>query len=279
MPDIGFVNGRFTPLAEATVSVEDRGFQFGDGVYEVVRTYHGKPFHLDAHLDRLERSAKAIELPLPWTIQQWAEYVREGITRGGYPESKIYLQLTRGKAPRDHVFPAPAKPTAVMTVREMKPTDSALQSSGVAVMTMDDWRWGRCDIKSVNLLPNVMARQRAKQAGTFEAVFIRNGQVTEGAVSNVMVVMAGRVLTAPEGELILSGVTRTLVLDLARKEGLSVEERFVTSDELLHADEVFLTGTTVEVMPVIRVDGKPVGTGKPGPITLKLQAAFRRFVG
>lgn len=279
MPDIGFVNGKFMPLEEATVSVEDRGFQFGDGIYEVIRTYHGHPFQLDAHLARLERSAKAIELSLPWTIQQWATYIRDGIKRSGYPESKVYLQLTRGPAPRDHVFPASAKPTSVMTVREMKPVDPALQAAGVAVMTMDDWRWGRCDIKSVNLLPNVMARQKAKQAGAFEAVFIRNGQVTEGAVSNVMVVKAGRVLTAPEGEFILSGVTRTLVLELARKEGLLVEERFVSVDELLRADEIFLTGTTVEVLPVIRVDGTPIGSGKPGPVTQKLLAAFRRFVG
>lgn len=261
------------------VSVEDRGFQFGDGIYEVIRTYHGQPFQLDAHLARLERSAKAIELPLPWNLQQWATHVRDGIKRSGYPESKVYLQLTRGAAPRDHVFPASAKPTAVMTVREMKPLDPVLQASGVSVVTMDDWRWGRCDIKSVNLLANVMARQKAKQAGAFEALFIRNGQVTEGAVSNVMFVKAGRVLTAPEGEQILSGVTRTIILELARKEGLPVEERFATKDELLKADEVFLSGTTVEVLPVIRVDGKPVSSGKPGPVTQKLQAAFQRFVG
>lgn len=279
MPDIGFVNGRFMPLEEATVSVEDRGFQFGDGIYEVIRTYRGQPFQLDAHLVRLERSAKAIELPLSWTIQQWAAYVRDGIKRSGYAESKVYLQLTRGTAPRDHVFPAAARPTAVMTVREMRTVEPALQASGVAIMTMDDWRWGRCDIKSVNLLPNILARQKAKQAGAFEALFIRNGQVTEGAVSNVMIVKDGRVLTAPEGETILSGVTRTLVLELARKDGLPVEERFVTRDELLHADEIFLTGTTVEVLPVIRVDGKPVCSGRPGPVTQKLQAAFQRFVG
>lgn len=279
MPDIGFVNGRFMPLEEATVSVEDRGFQFGDGVYEVIRTYRGQPFQLDAHLARLERSAKAIELPMPWTIPQWAAHARDGIKRSGYADSKVYLQLTRGTAPRDHVFPAAARPTAVMTVREMRMVEPALQTSGVAVMTMDDWRWGRCDIKSVNLLPNILARQKAKQAGAFEAVFIRNGQVTEGAVSNVMVIKAGRVLTAPEGETILSGVTRTLVLELARKEGLPVEERFVTRDELIHVDEVFLTGTTVEVLPVTRVDGKPVASGKPGPVTQKLQAAFQRFVG
>jgi D-alanine transaminase len=169
-----------------------------------------------------------------------------------------------------------------MTVREMKPMEPALQTSGVAVMTMDDWRWGRCDIKSVNLLPNILARQKAKQAGAFEALFIRNGQVTEGAVSNVMIVKAGRILTAPEGEQILSGVTRTLVLELARKEGLPVEERFATRDELLQADEIFLTGTTVEVLPVIRVDGKaigPGGSGKPGSVSLKLQTAFQRFIG
>jgi D-alanine transaminase len=279
MPDIGFVNGRFMPLEEATVSVEDRGFQFGDGIYEVIRTYHGNPFHLDAHLARFERSARAIELPLPWAIQQWTAYVNEGIKRSGYAESKVYLQLTRGAAPRDHAFPAAPKPTSVMTVREMKPMDPALQATGVAVMTMDDWRWGRCDIKSVNLLPNVMARQKAKQAGAFEAIFVRQGQVTEGAVSNVMIVEAGRVLTAPEGEHILSGVTRTIVLELARKEGLPVEERFVSLEELLRADEIFLTGTTVEVLPVIRVDGKRVSNGKPGPVTFKLQTAFRRLIG
>ena len=266
------------PLEEATVSVEDRGFQFGDGIYEVIRTYHGQPFQLDAHLARLERSANAIELPLSWNIQQWATHVKDGIKRSGYPESKVYLQLTRGTAPRDHVFPASAKPTAVMTVREMRPMDPTLRDSGVTVMTMDDWRWGRCDIKSVNLLPNVMARQKAKQAGAFEALFIRNGQVTEGAVSNVMMVKAGRLLTAPEGERILSGVTRTIILELARKEGLQVEERFVMVEEFQRADEIFLTGTTVEVLPVIRVDGKTIGTGTPGPITQKLQAAFQRFV-
>jgi len=277
MPDIGFVNGRFLPLEDAAVSVEDRGFQFGDGVYEVIRTYHGRPFQLEAHLLRLERSARAIDLPVPWGVPQWITYVQDGIARGGYPESKVYLQLTRGVAPRDHAFPDSVNPTAVMTVREMKPMDPVKLASGVAVMTMDDWRWGRCDIKSVNLLPNVLARQKAKQAGAFEALFIRNGRVTEGAVSNVMVVREGRVVTAPEGEWILSGVTRTLVLELARKEGLPVEERFVTRDELLCADEVFLTSTTIEVLPVIRVDGKPVRNGKPGPVTLTLQAAFRRF--
>ena len=279
MPDNGFLNGRFMPLADTMVPVEDRGYQFGDGIYEVIRTYHGKPFQLDAHLERLERSAKAIDLPLHWTIQQWATHVQEGIRRGGYAESKVYLQLTRGVAPRDHAFPEAVRPTAVMTIREMRPLDPALRVEGVGVITVEDLRWGRCDIKSVNLLPNVMARQRAKEAGAFEAVFVRARKVTEGAVSNVMLVRDGRVVTAPEGPQILSGVTRSIVLSLARKDGVPVEERELSLEELRRADEVFLTGTTVEVLPVVRVDGVPVGSGKPGSLTVRLGARFRECVG
>jgi len=279
MPDIGFVNGRFLPLEEATVSVEDRGFQFGDGVYEVIRTYHGRPFHLDAHLARLERSAKAIELPLPWNIQQWTAHVHEGIKRGGYAESKVYLQLTRGAAPRDHSFPASTKPTAVMTVREMRPMDPALQASGVTVMTMDDWRWGRCDIKSVNLLPNVMARQKAKTEGANEALFVRGGRVTEGSSSNVFGVIKGRICTTPTGPGILPGVTRVLVLRIAKSSGLSVSETELPLRRLISADEVFLSGTTVEVLPVVRIDGRRIGNGKPGRITRSIAESFRLMAG
>ncbi|MBM4123228.1 MAG: amino acid aminotransferase, partial [Nitrospira sp.] len=208
MPDIGFLNGRFLPLAQTMVSVEDRGFQFGDGVYEVVRTYHGIPFQLDAHLARLERSAEAIRLAMPYQAKDWRDFVTEGLKQGGYEDSKVYIQVTRGAAPRDHAFPAAATPTAVMTVRAMKPLDAALRATGVGVITLEDPRWGRCDIKSVNLLPNVMAKQRAQEAGAFEAIFVRDGLVTEGAVSNVMAVRNGMLLTAPEGPHILSGVTR-----------------------------------------------------------------------
>jgi D-alanine transaminase len=279
MPDIGFLNGRFMPLAQALVSVEDRGFQFGDGVYEVVRTYHGVPFQLDAHLARLERSAKAIGLAMPYQAKDWRGFVAEGLKQGGYEDSKVYIQVTRGVAPRDHVFPAAAIPTVVMTVRTMRPLDAALRATGVGVITMEDPRWGRCDIKSVNLLPNVMAKQRAKEAGAFEAIFVHDGRVTEGAVSNVMVVRNGRLFTAPEGPRILSGVTRAVVLTLARKEGLAVEERSVSLEDLQTADEVLLTGTTVEVLPVVRVDGKPIGAGQPGPVTQRLYARFTETIG
>ncbi len=279
MPDIGFLNGCFLPLEQTRVSVEDRGFQFGDGIYEVVRTYRGTPFQLEAHLARLERSAKAIGLTMPYQARDWRDFVAEGIKRGGYEESKVYIQVTRGVAPRDHAFPAAASSTVVMTIRAMKPLAQALRETGVGVVTMEDLRWGRCDIKSVNLLPNVMAKQRAHEAGAFEAVFVRDGLVTEGAVSNVMVVQAGALFTAPEGERILSGVTRALVLELARKEGVAVRERAVTLAELRGADEVFLSGTTVEVLAVVRVDGTVVGEGRPGKLTGLLGARFQSLLG
>lgn len=274
MPDIGFLNGRFMPLEEAMVPVEDRGYQFGDGVYEVIRTYGGVPFRLEAHVSRLERSAQAIGLPVPYPLRQWRAFVTEGLRLGGYHESKVYIQLTRGVAPRDHLFPMGGDPTTVMTVREMRPLSPAVHETGVAVITMEDFRWGRCDIKSINLLPNVLARQRAKEAGAFEAVFVRDGTVTEAAVSNVMAVKAGALITAPECERILAGVTRAVVLALARKEGVPVQERFLSLEELRGADEVLLTGTTVEVLAVIRVDGAPIGTGKPGTLTGLLGARF-----
>ncbi|MGH7256581.1 MAG: aminotransferase class IV, partial [Nitrospirales bacterium] len=238
MPDIGFLNGRFLPLEETRVSVEDRGFLFGDGVYEVIRTYRGRPFREEAHLARLERSASAIQLRPPYSIQEWRGWIEEGIRRSGYPEAKIYIQVTRGAAPRDHAFPEGVSPTAVMTVRTMPPPAPSLHTDGVSVVTLEDPRWARCDIKSVNLLANVLARQRAREAGAFEVLFLRGGEVTEGAVSNVMVVQGGTLLTPPEGPRILSGVTRAVVLELARKEGLPVQERAVTVEELRGGDEV-----------------------------------------
>jgi D-alanine transaminase len=279
MPNLAFINGRFMPLEHATVSIEDRGYQFADGVYEVIRTYRGVPFQLHAHLQRLERSAGAIGLPMPYSISEWTDYVTEALQRGGFEESKLYLQLTRGVAPRDHVFPALITPTAVMTVREMHPLDPTLRSRGVSALVMEDVRWHRCDIKSTNLLANVMAKQRAREVGAFEAIFMRQGRVTEGAVSNVMAVHRGRLITANETERILSGVTRAVVLGLARKAGISVEERELTVEELRGTDEIFLTGTTVEVLPVIRLDERSVGGGRPGELTILLHQKFIESLG
>ena len=274
VPETAFLNGRFLPLAEATVSIEDRGFQFGDGVYEVIRTYRGRPFKLDAHLARLDRSAQAIDLRQPYPFERWVEYVTEGLRLGDFPETKIYVQITRGTAPRDHAYAPDLQPTVLMTFRELQPLNATFQSTGVAAMTMKDLRWGRCDIKSINLLANVLARQQAKKCGVFESILVRDGQVTEGAVSNVFIVQDGKLITAPEGGWILSGVTRQVVLELARHEGLTVQERYCSEQELLGATEVFLTGTTVEVLGVVHIDGKQIGKGQPGPVTRSLAKRF-----
>ncbi len=277
MPDLAYVNGVFGPLESATVSIEDRGFQFGDGVYEVIRSYGGRLFALDAHLDRLATSAEAIRLALPAPLDQLADLIQDGVKRAAWPETKVYLQVTRGVAPRDHVFPSNTRPTVVMTFRRMNPMDPAVRAKGVSAMTMEDLRWGRCDIKSLNLLGNVLARQHAVESGAFEALFVKQGLVTEGSVSNVMALHQGVLHTAPLGPSILAGVTRHQVLDLARKEGLSVAERALTVAQFRAATEVFLTGTTVEVLPVIRVDGEAVGSGAPGPVTSQLARRFQEL--
>lgn len=279
MPDVAFVNGSFVPLTDAKISIDDRGFQFGDGVYEVIRTYKGRPFALEAHWARLERSAAALDLTQPYSRTEWTHYVLEGVRQAAYPEAKIYIQLSRGVAPRDHVYPEQVAPTVVMTVREFHPLDKSVPAAGVEAMTIEDIRWGRCDIKSLNLLANVLARQQAKQAHVFEAILVKEGLVTEGAVSNVMVVRGGAVMTAPEGPRILPGVTRAVVLELARNEGLPIHERGILKSELYSADEVFLTGTTVEVLAVVRVDGRVIGDGRPGSITQRLASGFTRLVG
>lgn len=274
MPDIGFVNGRFSSLRDAVVSVEDRGVQFGDGVYEVIRTYRGAPFQLEAHLRRLERSARALSFVSPISTANWRAVVAEGLRIAEYPECKIYIQLTRGVAPRDHGIPHQISPTAVMTIRELRPLEAVCYEAGVRAMTIKDLRWGRCDIKSLNLLPNVLAKQRAREAGAFEALFIRRGRVTEGAASNIFLVYRQAIVTPKEGSFLLSGVTRKLVIELARRMGLSVSERPVRAPELFQADELFITGTTIGVMAITELDGRRIGEGRPGPLTALLGERF-----
>lgn len=279
MPDIAFVNGRFVPWHEATVSIDDRGFQFGDGVYEVIRTYHGRPFELEAHLRRLDRSVKELSLSSPYSHLQWTQWIQQGLSHANYPEAKVYIQITRGVAPRDHAFPSNTPATTVMTVRELHSLAAEVRTSGVTARTCDDIRWGRCDIKSVNLLANVLAREEARKAGVFEAILVKEGMVTEGSVSNVMAVHGGTIVTAPEGPRILSGVTRAVVLELAKKEGIPVQERFLPLESLYRADEVFLTGTTVEVLGVVQIDGRRIGTGCPGAMTKTLASRWAALTG
>ena len=279
MPDIAFINGHFLPWQEATISIDDRGFQFGDGVYEVIRTYNGQPFHLDAHLERLSRSLREIKLSAPYPFSVWTKWIQEGLEKADYRDAKIYIQITRGVAPRDHAFPSASHSTVVMTIRELHAVSGETKRSGVTAQTYEDLRWGRCDIKSVNLLANVLARESARQAGVFEAILIREGMVTEGSVSNVMAVQDGVIVTAPEGPRILSGVTRSVVLSLARKAGIRVDERFIPVDALYAADEVFLTGTTVEILSIVQVDDRRIGTGCPGPVTKDLCTQWAAMLG
>jgi D-alanine transaminase len=279
MPDIAFINGRFLPWDEATISIDDRGFQFGDAVYEVIRTYRGSPFELIAHLARLDRSARELSLRQPYTSLQWTRWIQQGLSLAGYQDAKIYIQLTRGAAPREHSFPSDILPTVVMTIRKFHPLAPEVRRSGVSACTREDLRWGRCDIKSVNLLANVLAREEAKKAGVFETILVRDGLVMEGALSNVMAVQDGVVITAPESTRILSGVTRTVVLELAKKDDIAIEERFMPIDFLYRADEVFLTGTTLEVLGVVQIDGQTIGSGQPGPLTKMLAARWALLTG
>ena len=279
MPDIAFINGRFLPWEEANISIDDRGFQFGDAVYEVIRTYRGSPFELIAHLARLDRSARELSLRQPYTSLQWTRWIQQGLSLAGYQDAKIYIQLTRGAAPREHSFPSDILPTVVMTIRKFHPLAPEVRRAGVSACTREDLRWGRCDIKSVNLLANVLAREEAKKAGVFETILVRDGLVMEGALSNVMAVHDGLVVTAPDGPRILSGVTRTVVLELAKKDDIAIEERFMPIDFLYRADEVFLTGTTLEVLGVVQIDGQTIGSGQPGPLTKMLAARWALLTG
>lgn len=267
MPNIAFVNGNFMPLSEAVIHVEDRGYQFGDGVYEVIRTYNGALFRLDDHIERLERSAKEIQLGLVYSRKDWRNVILEAFDRSQYNEAKVYIQVTRGVAPRAHPFPSGTHPTCVMTVRELDPLPEEVIRQGVAAMTTPDIRWGRCDIKSLNLLPNVLARQRASEAGAFEAIFIRDNKVTEGSGSNIFAVKNGNIITPPQGPYILSGITREVVIEAAEEAGIRVEEKGLSQDEMFSSNEVFITGSTIEVVPVVVMNSRSIGNGRPGKIT------------
>jgi D-alanine transaminase len=279
MPAIAFVNGKFSSLADAVVSVEDRGFQLGDGIYEVLRTYRGRLHAVEEHMRRLFRSLDAIQLKHSFTAAGLEKNILEAVKRAGFGDSLIYLQITRGATKRAKEFPKGAEPTLVITVRELELPAPALRSRGVAIQTAEDIRWQRCDIKSVCLLPNVLASQRARAAGCFEALFVeKDGTVNECASANIFIVTQGTVATPPLGTRLLGGITREEVIALARKHGVPMEERRVTLDELLAADEVFLTGTTAEILPVVKVNDRSIAAGKPGPVTQQLHELYRQAV-
>lgn len=266
-------NDRLIPRSEASVDIEDRGYQFGDGIYEVIRVYGGKPFYLAEHLERLEKSARAIRLPLPWDSGLLAEKLNQLVEANRLVEGTIYLQVTRGPAPRNHAFPEKAEPVLVAYTTEV-PRPEAMLKEGIRTCTHKDIRWLRCDIKSLNLLGAVLAKQEAVEKGCKEAILVRDGTVTEGSSSNVFIVREGTLYTHPADNLILHGITRAIVLKCAGEAGIPVKEEAFSVDALHDADEVFITGTMVEVCPVTHVDDRKIGSGVPGPVTRHLQQAF-----
>ncbi|MFA6108813.1 MAG: aminotransferase class IV [Candidatus Latescibacterota bacterium] len=276
MSEIAFVNGTFMPLGQAVVPVEDRGFQFADGVYEVVATYRGRPYALEPHLRRLERSLRELRIVLDIRAYGLAGVIEEGIRRSGFAEALVYVQITRGVAPRHHEFPAAGvKPTVVLTVKELRRPAPELYEHGVRVIAVRDLRWKRCDIKSIALLANILAKQEAAEAGAFEALLVDDqGQVTEGSSTSAFRVTGGGLWTAPEGPHILPSITRGILLDLARRIDLPVREEDSTLEEYLRSDEVFLAGTTTEAMAVVRIGDQVIGDGRPGPVTRRLRAVF-----
>ena len=278
MPNIGYLNGQFIPLEQMQVSVEDRGYQFGDGVYEVIRSYQGIPFRMEEHLDRLDRSAREIKISIPLTRPEWVAAIYDGIQRSGYKNCKVYIQVTRGTAPREHQFSASLVPTVMMTIREMSELPQNFYTQGVQVIKLPDIRWGRCDIKSLNLLPNVLAKQKAAEVGAFEAIFVRDGVVTEGASCNVMIVKDGKILTPELNQHVLPGVTLRELMRLAKENGHEVHEQKISSQELDMADEICLVGTTIHVLSVTQVDQHIITNGRPGPITRSLAMLFTEAI-
>jgi len=267
-----YLNGEFVPLDQARVSVEDRGFQFGDGVYEVVRVYKGKPFRLDKHLARLEQSVKGVEIPLPEPVAKISEVCLKLIE--GLTEAQIYLQVTRGTAPRVHAFPQEIRPTFVAYARAVTPH---APDRVYSLKTLVDDRWGRCHLKAICLLPNILGKQRAIEAKCDEGLFVRDGLVTEGTSSNAFFVRDGALLTHPSDNHILNGVTREAVLELARQLGVRVRFQPVPLTDAMTSQEAFVTGTLTEIMPAVSIDGKPLGKGTAGPVTLRLRGAFKEL--
>lgn len=273
-----YFNGEFVPHDRALVSVEDRGMLFADGVYEVVRAYDGRLFALEEHLSRLVASADEVRLPLP-PLEEIRRAIHGVLQRCGLRDCSVYLEVTRGyTGPRSHAVPLAATPTVFAAARPVPGPDPAHVRNGAVAVTVPDRRWHMCHVKSVGLLLNTLAKQAALDAGAQEALFVRDGVLTEGSATNAFAVLDGVLYTHPDGPHILSGITRQVVLGICAEEGLAVRLEAVPLGRVYAADELFVSGTNSEILPIVAVDGRTIGTGRPGPITRRMQAAFRRKV-
>jgi D-alanine transaminase len=279
MPELAYLNGKILPIEEATVPIEDRGYQFGDAVYEFIASYNGRMFRMTEHLARLQRSMDALEFPRV-SIREVEAALTELFNQAGFDRAGIYIQISRGVAPRNHPFPADSKVQVVMTIRGLNEIPNEILEKGATVITLKDFRWGRCDIKTVQLLPNAIAKQKALDAGAYDCIFVsERGIVREGTSSNTFIISGGVAITHPLTPNILPGVTRSTIVDICDQKDIAVQERFYSIDELYAADEVFLTGTTTEVLPVVRVDSYRIADGRVGRYAKLLYRALRQRAG
>jgi D-alanine transaminase len=281
MSRIAYVNGRYLPMRAATVHVEDRGYQFGDGVYEVCEVRGGRLIDERRHMARLLRSLDELRIRVPMSLASLGVVLREVVARNRVSYGVLYLQITRGVARRDHAFPVPEVPPSVVVIARAlnRARNETLASKGIAVFTVLDNRWGRVDIKTIGLLPNVLARQAAIEQGARDAWFVdASGNVTESASGNAWIVtQAGTVVTRPADNAILRGITRTVLFEVIKAQGLAAQERAFTLKEAYAACEAFITSASQIVMPVVKIDDRPVGNGQPGPIATALRRAFHDF--
>lgn len=271
------MNDEFVSRESAQVDIEDRGYQFGDGIYEVVGVQGGKLFKMDEHLTRFSRSASEIGMTLPYSVEMIKDKLLQLFAMDPVQDGMIYFQVTRGTAPRAHHYPQPSVPAQLIAYTKQASRPLKLQQEGVSCVLTEDIRWLRCDIKSLNLLGNVMAKQKAVSIGAYEAILHRGETVTEGSSTNVFIVKNDTVYTHPANNFILNGITRMTVLDICRKLNLKALETTFTTQQLLEADEVFLSGTSVDAMPVIQVDGQQIGNGRPGDRTKAIQREFQQL--
>ena len=277
-----YLNGDYLPLNEAKVSVLDRGFIFGDGVYEVIPVYAGKPLRFEHHMQRLQNSLNAIRIENPLAINEWSEIFNKLIsdTDSNYStmqDQSIYLHITRGVAQRDHSFPQSTQATVFVMNNILHPVNPELLKTGVAAVTLDDIRWKYCDIKAIALLPNILLRQQAVDAGATEAILIRDGKMTEGAASNVFIVSDGIIKTPPKNKNLLPGITRDLVVEIAMENNMPIEEVTITEKEFLNAEEIWLTSSTKEILPVTTINQQSVNTGKPGPVWQDMHQKYQNY--
>lgn len=275
---IVYLNGDFMPMAEASISPDDRGFLFADGIYEVIYAYEGFLFRAESHWRRLKKCL--VDLQIEGCDEIDFEAIANDLVRQNHlsdTDAYVYLQITRGAAPRNHAFPHGSKPTIYGFARPMQKI-AALQRTGCKVITAPDQRWLRCDIKSISLLPNILAKEEAVKANVFETVMVRDGNITEGSSASFAAIFDKQLVTAPLGNLILPSITREVTLELCQKLGIPVAEEFILAASIGGANEAMLMSTTAEIMPVVEIDGQPVGDGQPGRLTRKLQEAFRQMV-